>query len=238
MKMNQILATKLGMTQIFDGDGNLIPVTVLKAGPVTLVQKKTKEKDGYESFQVGFIPAKEKHITRPLSGHFKKANVKPFRVLKELSLENSKDLTPGEELKVSDLFKVGEFVDVLGTSKGKGFQGVMKRHNFNGGPKSHGGMSHRRPASGGETNSAKVYRGKRAPGHMGSDSVTVQGLEVVGLEPEKHLLILKGGVPGPNQSRLFIRTSVKLVKKMHKKETARLAKQQKEAGKEKGKGKK
>ena len=236
--MNQILATKLGMTQIFNEEGNLIPVTVLRAGPVTIVQKKTKEKDGYESFQVGFLPAKEKHITRPLAGHFKKTNVKPFRILREIKVEDSSHLNPGTELKVSDLFKVGEFVDVLGVSKGKGFQGVMKRHNFNGGPKSHGGMSHRRPASGGETNSAKVYRGKRAPGHMGNDSVTIQGLEIVKLEPEKNLLIIKGGVPGPNQRHLFLRTSVKLARKMHKKETARLAKQQKETGKEKGKGKK
>jgi large subunit ribosomal protein L3 len=235
--MSQILARKVGMTQVFDGERNLVPVTVLQAGPVTVVQKKTKEKDGYDALQVGFLPTKESRIRKPLLGHFKKANVKPFKVLREIRLENMAEVKPGQELKVSDLFKVGDFLDVSGISKGKGFQGAMKRHNFGGGPDSHGSMSHRRPASGGETNAQRRLRGSRGPGHMGAERVTVQGLEVVGIEPEKDLILVKGGVPGAVDGLLFLKTSVKSEKKIHKRETRKAAKQQQETGKEKTKAK-
>ena len=234
--MNQIVAKKVGMTQVFDEEGNLIPVTVLQAGPVTVVQKKSKEKDGYDALQVGFLPAKEKRLNKPQLGHFKKEGTKPFRILREIRLENMADVKPGQELKVSDLFKVGEFVDVSGISKGKGFQGAMKRHNFGGGPASHGGMSHRRPASGGETQNARRYRGTRGPGHMGAEKVTIQGLEIVAVEPERDLMLVRGGVPGASSTTLFLQTSVKNAKKTHKRETAKAARQQQEAGKEKGKG--
>lgn len=239
--MNQGIARKLGMTQMFDEEGNSISVTVLQADPLTVVQKKAKEADGYEAAQMGFLPVKENRVNRPLSGHFKKHGVKSFRFLREIRLPGLAELKTGQELKVSDLFKVGEFVDVTGVSKGKGFQGGMKRHNFGGGPASHGSMSHRRPAAGGETNSAKVYRGKRSPGHMGDRQVTVQGMEIVQMNPEQNLLLIKGGVPGSKDSLLFLRTSIKSEGKLRKKETAKAAalKQKPESPeKEKKKGKK
>lgn len=238
--MRQCLAKKIGMSQIFDPEGNVIPVTVLTAEPLTVIRKKTKESDGYEAIEVGFDKTmKERNLTSPVRGHLKKRNLGAFRVLKELHLTELPDIQTGQELKVSDLFKVGDFVDASSSSKGKGFQGTMKRHNFGGGPASHGGMSHRRPASAGETNNAKVYRGKRSPGHMGNRKVTIQGLEVVRIEPETNLMLLKGAVPGAGGSLVFLKTSVKSEKKLRKKQTALTAKQQQEAApaKEKGKGK-
>lgn len=228
--MSQMLAKKIGITQVFDLDGNLVPVTLLEAGPFVITQKKTKEKDGYEAIQIGFIPAKEKTLAKPKLGFFKKAGVKPMRILKELrGLPKIEELQVGQELKAADLFAAGTFVDVQGNSKGKGFQGGMKRHNFKGGPASHGSMTHRRPAAAGETQNAKVYRGKRSPGHMGSAKVTVQGLEILRVIPENHTVLLRGSVPGPNGNIVFLTTSIKNDKKIHKRETAKVAREAEEA---------
>lgn len=231
--MNQMIARKKGMTQVFDTDGNAVPVTALEAGPFIVVQKKEKE-----AIQVGFLPAKEKRVNQPLQGHFKKAGVSLFRILKEIKFEKSADVNVGQELKVNEFFKAGEFVDVTGQSKGKGFQGTMKRHNYSGGGASHGSMSHRRPAAAGETESAKVYRGKRSPGHMGDERVTVQGLEIMGVMPEQNIMLVKGAVPGASGTIVWLRTSVKNAKKIKRKKTAKAAAEAQEApAKEKAKGK-
>lgn len=234
--MSQMLAKKIGITQVFDTDGNLVPATLLEAGPFVVTQKKTKEKDGYEAIQIGFLPAKEKGLPKPRLGFFKKAGVKPMRILKEVrGLPKMEEIKVGQELKAGDLFTAGVFVDVHGESKGKGFQGGMKRHNFKGGPASHGSMTHRRPAAAGETQNAKVYRGKRSPGHLGSERVTVQGLEILRVVPENHTVLLRGSAPGPNGNILFLTTSIKNDKKIRKRETAKLARQAEEApAKEKG----
>lgn len=206
--MKGLLGRKLGMTQVFNPEGNAVPVTVLQAGPCVVVQRKTREKDGYESLQLGFQEAREGRVNEPLKGHFEKAQVRPCRHLREMKFTELDKVNVGQELKV-DLFKAGERVDVAGVSKGKGFQGGMKRHRFGGGPMSHGSMSHRRPASGGETNAAKRFRGNRGPGHMGHDRVTALGLEIVRVDSERHLLLVKGAVPGPTGSIVTIRESVK-----------------------------
>jgi len=233
--MSQMIAKKIGITQVFDQDGNLVPVTLLEAGPFTVTQKKTKERDGYEAIQIGYIPVKEKTLNKPLSGFFKKAGTAPFRILKELRLPKMEELKVGQELKVSDLFAAGAFVDVSGLSKGKGFSGGMKRHNFKGGPASHGSMTHRRPAAAGETQNAKVYRGKRSPGHLGNAQITIQGLEVLRIVPENNSVLLKGSIPGPNGSIVFLSTSIKSDLKTRRRETAKLARQAEEApAKEKG----
>lgn len=237
--MKEAITKKIGMTQIFDAEGTVLPVTVLFAEPLVVTQKKTKEHDGYEALQVGFRPVADKHLTNPQRGHFKKTGVSPLGMLKEIRLDNQAELNVGSELKIGDLFKPGDFVDANAISKGKGFQGVMKRHHFGGGPASHGGMSHRRPAAAGETQSARVYRGKRSPGHMGSRTITVLGLEVLRVVPEKNLLVLKGSVPGPSGSLVFLRTSLKSAVKIHKRETALAAREaQEKETKEKGKSKK
>lgn len=206
--MKGLLGEKLGMTQILDEQGNLIPVTVIKTGPCIVVQKKTKEKDKYESLQLGFKPLKKKKVLQPMKGHFKKAGVKPCQYLREFAFKNIDQFKLGMELKV-DTFTVGEKVDITGISKGKGFAGAMKRWGFSGGPRSHGSMSHRRPASGGSTDAAKTLKGKRSPGRMGARRSTVQGLKIIKVYNEKHLLLVKGGVPGANGSILEIRKSIK-----------------------------
>ena len=206
-----ILGRKVGMTQIFDENGKAIPVTVVEAGPCTVVQVKTKDTDGYEAIQLGFGEVKEKNLIRPIKGHFTKANVTPKKHLREFRLEEI-SYNVGDEIK-ADIFKSGETVDVTGTTKGKGFQGVIKRHGQSRGPMGHGSMYHRRPGSMGSTSTpGRVYKGKNLPGHMGNQTVTVQNLEIVKVDLDKNVLLIKGSVPGNKGAILKIRNSTKSTK--------------------------
>ena len=206
-----ILGKKIGMTQIFDEKGAAIPVTVVEAGPCTVVQVKTKDADGYEAIQLGFGEVKEKKLIKPTKGHFTKANVTPKKHLREFRLEEI-SYNVGDEIK-ADIFTAGEAVDVTGTSKGKGFQGVIKRHGQSRGPMGHGSMYHRRPGSMGSTSTpGRVYKGKNLPGHMGVETVTVQNLEIVKVDLDKNVLLIKGSVPGNKGAILKIRNSVKSTK--------------------------
>lgn len=206
-----ILAKKIGMTQIFDENGRTIPVTVVEAGPCTVVQVKTKDADGYEAIQLGFGEVKEKKLIKPIKGHFAKANVAPKKHLREFRLEEI-SYNVGDEIK-ADIFTAGETVDVTGTTKGKGFQGVIKRHGQSRGPMGHGSMYHRRPGSMGSTSTpGRVFKGKKLPGHMGVETVTVQNLEVVKVDLDKNVLLIKGSVPGNKGAILKIRNSVKSAK--------------------------
>jgi large subunit ribosomal protein L3 len=191
-----IIGRKLGMTQMFDEQGRALPVTVIEAGPCIVVQRKRAEREGYDALQVGFGSVRERRVNRPALGHFKRAGVEPRRRLGEFRLTECDCYQVGQELR-ADLFEVGERVDVTATSKGKGFTGVIKRYGWHGGGASHGSMSHRRPASGGATDPARVFPGTGKPGHMGAAQVTVKGLEVIRADPERNLLILRGAVPGP-----------------------------------------
>ncbi len=190
-----ILGRKLGMTQLFDEQGRAVTVTVLEAGPCVVVQKRQVDKDGYEAVQLGFGEVAERRVNSPLRGHFAAHQVKPQRVLAEFRLQDVSGLAEGQELR-ADIFEAGELVAVTGTSKGKGFAGVVKRHGFHGGPATHGSMLHRKAASGGATDAARVFKGVRKPGHMGAERVTTKGLQVVRVDAERNLLIVKGAVPG------------------------------------------
>jgi len=195
------------MTQIFTDDGNVVPVTVIEAGPCVVVAKKTQDRDGYTAVQLGFLPQKAHRMNKPMLGHFQKRELPPYRVLREfrISPQELDSLEEGQEVTVS-IFQPGEKVKVTGTSKGKGFQGAMKRHGFSGSRDSHGARYHRTPGSIGQcTFPARVFKGLRMPGHMGNRKVTVRGLEVVEVLPEKNLLLVKGSVPGPRQGLLIIR---------------------------------
>lgn len=204
-----ILAKKIGMTQIFNEDGTLTPVTVLEAGPCTVTQVKTVENDGYSSVQVGFGERKEKHTNKPMKGHFDKAGVSFKKHITEFRLENAEEFEVGNEIK-ADVFEVGDKIDVSGVSKGKGYQGSIKRHNQSRGPMGHGSKSHRVSGSmGAASYPARVFKGKKLPGHMGAVNVTVQNLEVVRVDVENNLLLVKGAVPGPKKSVLTIVNSVK-----------------------------
>ncbi|MBU5485032.1 50S ribosomal protein L3 [Clostridium sp. MSJ-11] len=204
-----IIGKKLGMTQIFDENNRVVPVTVVEAGPCVVVQKKTTEKDGYEAIQVGFGEIREKLVNKPLKGHFAKAGVQFKRVLKEFKLENSNEYEVGQEIK-ADAFQAGEKIDVSGVSKGKGFQGTIKRWNAHRGPMSHGSKFHRAVGSmGGSSDPSRTFKNKRMPGHMGNVNTTVLNLEVVKIIPEKNLILIKGGVPGPNKGFVVIRNTVK-----------------------------
>ncbi|MBC7326687.1 50S ribosomal protein L3 [bacterium] len=207
--MKAILGRKIGMMTYFTETGEALPVTVVQSGPCIVVQKKTLDKDGYEAIQIGFEEAKPKRLNKPLLGHFKKANVTPCKYLKEIR-GSFEDLDVGSEIRV-DIFSKGELVDVVGISKGKGFAGVIKRWGFSGGPASHGSMSHRRPASAGPQQPQRIIKGKKMPGHMGAERVTVQNLEIVDVDPEKNLLLIKGGVPGPKGSVVLIRQAKKSI---------------------------
>ena len=203
-----LLGRKLGMTQIFSEHGKVIPVTVIEAGPCTVVQVKTKDADGYDAVQLGFGDVKAKKVTKPSAGHFKKASVEPKKHLREFRLEEI-SYNVGDELK-ADLFTAGEFVDITGTTKGKGFQGVIKRHGQSRGPMGHGSMYHRRPGSMGPTSTpGRVFKGKKLPGHMGMQTVTIQKLEVVNVDLDKNVILVKGSVPGNKGAILKIRNSVK-----------------------------
>lgn len=204
-----IIAKKIGMTQIFAENGILIPVTVLEAGPCVVTQKKTIENDGYEAIQVGFGEVKEKKVNKPLKGHFDKAGVSATKLLKEFKLENASKYELGALIK-ADIFAVGDKIDVSGVSKGKGFQGAIKRHNQHRGPMAHGSKYHRGVGSlSSATTPGKVKKGKKMPGHMGAENVTIQNLEVVRVDAEKNLLLVKGAVPGNKGSILVIKESVK-----------------------------
>src|SRR3990172_13242716 len=206
--INGLIGIKHGMTQIFAADGRVIPVTVVEAGPCRVIRKKTVEKDGYESAQLAFKDAKEKHLTKPVLGHFKKNGAVPARYLVEFSGDMTA-LSPGQELTV-EVFQEGEMVDVTGVTKGKGFQGVMKRHKFAGGPASHGSMFHRAPGSiGSSAYPSRVRKNKRMPGHMGDKKRTVQNLEIVGVRKEDNLLLIRGAIPGSPGSLVIVRKAVK-----------------------------
>lgn len=191
-----LIGKKLGMTRLFTGDGRWIDVTVVEAGPCTVVQRKTKDRDGYDAVQLGFGELKETRCNKPTKGHFAKAGVAPKKKLKEVRVAKDSALKTGDEVK-ADIFATGDRVDICGVSKGKGFQGVIKRFHFSGGPAGHGSMFHRAPGSIGQRQTpAKVYPGKKMPGHMGTDRTTIRNLEIVNVDAERNLLIIRGCVPG------------------------------------------
>lgn len=204
-----ILGKKIGMTQIFDENGKVVPVTVVEATPCVVVQKKTIQKDGYDAIQVGFGEIREKLVNKPKKGHYAKAGVSLKRKLKEFRLEDCSTYEVGQEIKV-DVFVAGEKIDVSGVSKGKGFQGVIKRWNANRGPMTHGSKFHRAVGSmGASSDPSKTFKNKHMPGHMGAVNKTVQNLEVVKVIAEKNLILIKGGIPGPNKGTVVIRNAVK-----------------------------
>ena len=204
-----ILATKVGMTQIFNEDGTLIPVTVLQAGPCVVTQVKTEENDGYAAVQVGYGEIREKLVNKPEKGHFDKAGVAVKRFLKEFKFEDAESYALGQEIK-ADIFAAGDKIDATAISKGKGFQGAIKRHGQSRGPMAHGSKYHRHAGSNGAcSDPSKVFKGKRMPGQMGNKKVTIQNLEVVRVDAENNLLLVKGAAPGPKKSMITIKETVK-----------------------------
>ncbi|MGM1049673.1 large subunit ribosomal protein L3 [Paenibacillus uliginis N3/975] len=206
--MKGILGRKLGMTQVFTAEGNVIPVTVIEAGPCVVLQKKDLENDGYEAIQIGFSDKKENRSNKPEAGHAKKANTAPKRYVREIRGVDLASVEVGQEVK-ADVFAEGEFVDVTGISKGKGFQGVIKRWGQSRGPMSHGSRYHRRPGSMGSIQANRVPKGKRLPGHMGHDTVTIQKLEIIKVDVERNVLLVKGSIPGPKKGLVQIKETVK-----------------------------
>jgi large subunit ribosomal protein L3 len=208
-----ILGKKIGMTQVFNESGLSIPVTVIEAGPCTVIQKKTVDSDGYNAIKVGFVDITEKKLNKPEKGQFSKLKLAPKKFLREFRLEDNANFEVGHDIKIEEMFQAGERVDVSGISKGKGFQGTIKRYGQKGGPETHGSMYHRRPGSmGSNTTPARVFKGKKLPGHMGVDKITIQNLDVVRVENERNLLLVKGAVPGPKGALLVIKNTVKTVK--------------------------
>ncbi len=207
--MEGIIGKKMGMARIFNQEGQAIPVTIVEAGPCPVVQVKTQDKEGYDAIQIGFGERRKKLFTLPLLGHFDKAKVEPQRILREIRTDQAKKLKVGGELKV-DIFSVGEKVNVTGTSKGLGFQGGVRKYKFHGGPKTHGQSDRlRAPGSiGGSSYPSRVFKGQRMAGRMGGERVTIRNLEVVGVDVEKNLLLLKGAVPGKRNSYLIIKKSL------------------------------
>ena len=206
--MKGILGKKIGMTQVFAKNGKLIPVTVVSVEPNVVMQVKTKETDGYEAIQLGFVSKKEKHSTKAETGHAKKANTAPKRFLKEIKGVEVSNYELGQEIKC-DIFEAGEIVDVTGTSKGKGFQGVIKRYNQTRGPMGHGSQYHRGVGSMGTLRPMRVFKGKKLPGHMGNETVTIQNLEVVAIDLDENVILIKGNIPGPKNSFVVIKSSIK-----------------------------
>lgn len=206
-----ILGKKLGMTQIFTADGKMVPVTVVEAGHGVVLQNKTIENDGYNAVQLGFGAVKDKKVTSPMKGHFDKAGVKPVRFIREVRLDAPSEYVVGQEIAV-DVFAEGDVIDVTGVAKGKGFAGVIKRWNFRRGPMAHGSKSHREPGSMGPRMSGgggKVFKGKKLPGRMGGQKVTVQRLTIVRVDAERNLILIKGGIPGPKGNFMMIKSTVK-----------------------------
>ncbi len=199
-----LLGKKVGMTRIFDDAGKAIPVTVVQAGPCVVVQRKTAETDGYEAVQLGFEPVAPSRLNQPELGHFLSRNVDPHRYVREFGVTADEELEPGTQVTV-EMFRPGQLVQVTGTSKGRGFQGGVKRHGFRGGPASHGSKVHRSPQSAGATDAQRVFPGKRSPGHMGAERCTTSGLQVVGVDLERNVLLIKGAVPGPRGGLLEIK---------------------------------
>ena len=207
-----IIGKKIGMTQIFDGKGNVVPVTVIEATPNVVAQVKTVETDGYNSIQLGYGEVKDKHINKPEKGHFTKAGLAAKKHLREFRVEDVENYKVGDEVK-ADIFEAGEKIDVQGTTKGKGFQGVIKRHGQHRGPMGHGSMYHRRPGSMGSTSTpGRVFKGKKLPGHMGRVTVTIQNLDVVRVDMDKNVILVKGSVPGAKGAILKIKSAVKASK--------------------------
>jgi large subunit ribosomal protein L3 len=210
--VNGIIGRKIGMTQLFGEDGSVVPATVIKAGPCVVVQRKTKSTDGYEAVQIGLVDATPAKVRKPLAGHYKKANVPPTRIRQEVKLaaddKDNADLKPGDQVLVS-MFANGERVDVIGTSRGKGFQGVVKRHHFAGGAATHGSMFHRAPGSiGASSFPSRVVKGMRAAGRMGGDRITVRNLRVAKVDAENNLLIIRGAIPGAPAGYVLIRKAI------------------------------
>ena len=204
-----IIGRKVGMTQLFTADGKMLPITVIEAGPCPVVQKKTVEHDGYEALQVGFAPIREKLVTKPMLGHFKKASVGAHRYVKEIKLDNAAEYEAGQVITV-DMFETGDKVDVTGKSRGKGFQGVIKRWNQSRGRMTHGSRYHRRVGSMSACSyPGEVFKHKNLPGHMGSERITVQNLEVVRVDAERNLLLVKGAIPGAKGSLVVVKSTVK-----------------------------
>ena len=212
--MKGILGRKIGMTQVFTKSGKLIPVTVVSVEPNVVTQIKTTENDGYESIQLGFDTKREKLATKASLGHTNKASTSPKRFFKEIKGVNVSDYTLGQEIK-ADIFTEGEVVDVTGTTKGKGFQGVIKRHGQSRGPMGHGSHYHRRPGSMGTMRPMHVLKGKKLPGHMGVATVTIQNLEIVAVNLEENVILVKGNIPGAKNSLVFIKSSVKTPNKVN-----------------------
>lgn len=206
--MKGILGKKLGMTQVFTPEGNVIPVTVIEASSNVVLQKKDVENDGYEAIQIGYSDKKQQRATKPEVGHAKKANTTPKRYVREIRGIDLAGYEVGQEVKV-DIFAEGEFVDVTGVSKGKGFQGNIKRWGQSRGPMSHGSRYHRRPGSMGSIQANHVLKGKRLPGHMGHETVTIQRLEVIKVDVEHNVLLIKGAIPGPKNGLIKVKESIK-----------------------------
>lgn len=205
-----ILGKKIGMTHIYSEEGAMVPVTVVSTGSCYVVQKKTRENDGYEAIQLGFGVKKDSRVNKPMKGHFSKAGTPSLYRLMEVKGTELDNYKPGQAVNCSEVFKVGDNVDVIGKSKGKGFQGSMKRHNFSGGAESHGSMHNRAPGSiGSSSDPSRVYKGMRMAGHMGSRNVTVQNLKVVGIRVEENVLLIQGAVPGAVNSYVVVKKAVK-----------------------------
>jgi len=204
-----LIGRKLGMTQVFSDEGSAVPVTLIEVGLCVVVQKKNLEKDGYNAVQLGFGRKKPKRVTKPLQGHFNKADKGFFRVLREFRIDNPDDYEVGAELS-ADIFSAGDYIDIVGTSKGRGFAGGVKRHGFKGGKATHGSMFHRAPGSiGASADPSRVYKGTKLPGHLGDSRITMQNLLVFGVRPERNLLLVKGSVPGSTNGIVLIKNAVK-----------------------------
>ncbi len=212
--LKSIIGSKVGMTQIFDAKGNIVPVTVVAAGPCLVTEVRTKERDGYTAVQLGYGEVKKKALTKPELGQFKKKNLTLKRVLKEFRLDDVASFQVGQELK-ADMFQEGDFVDVTSRSKGKGFAGAVKRHNFRGGPTTHGQSDRlRAPGSSGSQGPQRVLKGSRRPGHMGDEMITVQHMRVVAVDAEKNYILINGSVPGANKGIVVISGTVKKLKRV------------------------
>ena len=209
MAVTGIIGRKLGMTQVFEADGSAVPATVIKAGPCVVVQAKTSQTDGYEAVQLGLVDDSAPKVNKPTAGHFKKANVPATRVRREVKVVAGGDPLKAGDQVLANIFTAGDRVDVIGTSRGKGFQGVMKRHHFGGGAATHGSMFHRAPGSiGASSFPSRVIKGMRAAGRMGGDRVTTRNLKVVSVDAEQHLLVLRGAVPGAPEGIVIVRRAV------------------------------
>jgi len=207
--VNGIIGKKIGMTQLFLEDGTLAPATVLQAGPCVIVQAKAQQTDGYEAVQLGFVESAPARVNKAIAGHYRKANVPPTRVRREVKLVKGGEAPKTGEQVLCSIFNAGERVDIIGTSKGHGFQGVVRRHHFRGGDKSHGSMFHRAPGSiGGSSYPSRVFPGMRMHGHMGADRVTIRNLKVLKVDADNHLIVVRGNVPGANGGYVLIRKAV------------------------------